>query len=90
MRINHEIVKQLEQETGCPILELFQADATGRWYVCFEEYTCIEGEDQWIHLDALMEAVEKYDGVEYLENEVYTDDEREDTYFEQVTFQWVE
>lgn len=90
MKINHEIVLKLEETTGCPILEMFEENGTGRWYVCFEEYTRIEGEDQIVHLDELMEQVEKYDGVEWFDNEVYTDDEREETYFEQVTFQWVE
>ena len=90
MKINHEIVKQIEKDTECPILEMFLTKDDGYWYVCFEEYTLIEGEDQIVHLDEVMEAIEKYDNIEWFSNEVYTDDEREETYFEQVTFQWRE
>lgn len=89
--INHEIVKQLSKDTECPILEMFFTKDDGYWYVCFEEYIVINGEDQIVHLDEVMEAIEKYDNIEWLTNETYFDDEKGgETYFEQVSFQWRE
>lgn len=90
--INHEIVLKIEEETKCPILELWKPkDPKDTWYVCFEEYTLIDGEDQIVHLDEVMEAIDKYDNIEWFTNEVYFDDEKGgETYFEQVTFQWRE
>lgn len=86
-KINHQIVKQLSEEIGCPILEMFKPIDNDKWYVCFEEYTYIDGEDQIVHLDEMLEALEEYDNIENLTNEVYEDDFN---YFEQITFEWSE
>lgn len=88
MNINEKIVLKMEKELECPILEMFYTEEDNHWYVCFEEFYRIEGEDQDTHLDKVIEEVKKYDNVKYLTDEVYVDDNRPDTYFEQVTFQW--
>lgn len=89
MNINHEIVLEIAEKTKCPIMEMFYTPEDDRWYVCFEEDIVIKGEGQLVHLDDVLEEIKKYDNVEYIINEVYEDDE-EDSYFEQVTFQWKE
>lgn len=88
MKINKAIVLDIEKKTKCPILEMFYTEEDNHWYVCFEEYIIINGEQQIVHLDEVMNELKKYDNIEYFTNEVYYDDTREDTYFEQITFQW--
>lgn len=90
MKINKEIVLELEKKYDCPILEMFYTKDDGYWYVCFEQYICVLGKGKIVGLDEVLEEVQKYDNVEYLNNEVYCDDEQIDTYFEQITFQWKE
>lgn len=90
MKINHNIVLQIEKETKCPILEMFYTEDDNKWYVCFEEYTVIEKENQIVHLDDVLDEIKKYNNIENLINETYVDDEKEDTYFEQITFEWEE
>ena len=90
MKINKNIVYELEKKYNCPILEMFYTNDDGYWYVCFEQYICILGKGQTVSLDEVLEEIQKYDNVEYLSNEVYNDDERDNTYFEQITFQWKE
>ena len=89
MNINHEIVLEIAEKTKCPIMEMFSTPDDDRWYVCFDEDIVIKGENQIVHLDDVLEEIKKYDNVEYIINEVYEGDE-EDSYFEQVTFQWKE
>ena len=88
--ITHEIVLILSKELNCPILELFYTKEDNKWYVCFEEYYVIEGKEQRTQLGEVLEAIKKYDNIEFITDEVYSDDDKEDTYFEQVTFQWEE
>mgnify|MGYP007122058204 CR=1 FL=1 len=90
MKINNEIVLKLEKELSCPILEMFYTTDDNKWYVCFEEYYVIEGKEQRTHLGEVLEAIKKYDNIEFVTDEVYLDDDKENTYFEQVTFQWEE
>ena len=89
MKINKNIVLNLEKYYECPILEMCYSKNDGYWYVCFDEWTCIKGENQTVHLNDILEAIKKYDNIEYLTNEAYCGDE-EDTFFEQVTFLWKE
>ena len=86
-KINQYIVKRIEDTTHCPILEMFYTEEDNTWYVCFEEYTCIKGQEQLVHLDDVLKAIEVYDNIEYLTNETYEGDDY-DTWFEQITFQW--
>ena len=86
MKINEDIVLQIEKETKCPILEMFYTKEDNRWYVCFEEYTIIDGKNQIVHLDDVLKRLKEFDNVEYITDESYVDDE--DNYFEQITFQW--
>ena len=88
MKINKEIVLDIEKKTKCPILEIFYTKDDNHWYVCFEEYIIINGESQIVHLDEVMNELKKYDNIKYFTNEVYYDDTKENTYFEQITFQW--
>ena len=88
MKINKEIVLDIEKKTKCPILEMFYTKDDNHWYVCFEEYIVINGESQIVHLDEVINELEKYNNIECFTNEVYYDDTKEDTYFEQITFQW--
>jgi hypothetical protein len=88
--ITHEIVLNLSKELNCPILELFYTKEDNKWYVCFEEYCTIEGKEQIVRLDDVLNEIKKYDNIEFITDEVYSDDDKEDTYFEQVTFQWEE
>ena len=90
MKINHNIVLELEKKCKCPILEMFWTEDDNRWYVCFQEDIVIDGVDQIVHLDEVMSEVKKYDNIEWFTNEVYIDDDNHDTWFEQVTFQWEE
>lgn len=91
MKINENIVLELSRKYNCPILEIWGPDKDdGSYYVCFEQYTCVLGKGRIVGLDEVMEEAEKYENVEYMTNEVYCDDELEETYFEQVTFQWKE
>ena len=90
MKINHEIVLEISEKTECPILELDEPDNRGYWFVIFDEYIVINGEDQVVHLDEVMEELDKYDNIEYFTNEVYIDENQEETYYEQVSFQWKE
>lgn len=90
MKITSDIVLQMEKDLKCPILEMFYTKDDDRWYVCFEEYITIEGKDQIVHLDDVLEEIKKYDNIENIVNECYIDDEKEDTWFEQITFEWWE
>lgn len=89
MDINHDIILNLEKKIKCPILELFKDDSNC-WYVCFEEYICIKGINQLVHIDELLKELDKYDNIKYLTHECYIDDEQDDTWYEQVSFQWIE
>ena len=86
MKINEDIVLQIEKETKCPILEMFYTNEDKTWYVCFEEYTVIDGKNQVVHLNEVLERLKEFDNLEYIKNELYIDDEN--NYFEQITFQW--
>lgn len=87
MKINEKIVLEISEKTKCPILEMFYTEEDDRWYVCFEEDLSINGVNQIVHLDDVLEEIKKYDNIEYLTNETYEGDEDVD-YFEQITFQW--
>ena len=88
MKINEKIVLEIEEKTKCPILEMFYTEDDGYWYVCFEEFLTKNGIEQIVHLDDVLEKIEKYTNIEYLTNEVYIDDN--DDWFEQITFHWKE
>lgn len=88
MKINKEEVLKLEKELDCPIVEMF--DDGNKWYVCFEQYFVIEGENQKVSIDDLAEEVQKYDNVENFMNEFYIDETKNDSWFKQVTFEWEE
>lgn len=88
MNISEDIVLDMEERLECPILEMFYTRDDNRWYVCFEEYIVVEGVDQIVHLDDVLDEIKKYDNVENVVNETYCDDRKPDTFFEQVTFEW--
>lgn len=87
MLINKDIVIDIAKKTKCPILEMFWINDSNKWYVCFEEYIVIKGENQTVHIDDVLKEIEKYDNVENIVNEIYIGDEP-NSYFEQVTFEW--
>lgn len=90
MKLNQETVITFEKEFNCPILEMFYTKEDNKWYVCFEEYYLIEGIEQDTHLEDVLNAIKKYDNVECITDEVYSDDDKKNSFFEQVTFQWTE
>ena len=89
MLIDKKTVLDIEKITKCPILEMFYTPEDDKWYVCFEEDIVIKGKKQIVHIDNVLEEIKKYNNIEYIVNKVYEGDE-EDSYFEQVTFQWKE
>ena len=87
MKINKNTVLEIEKQTKCPILEIFYTHEDNYWYACFEEDTVIKGKNQTVHLNDVLNEIEKYDNIEYLTNECYEGNEK-DSWFEQITFQW--
>ncbi|MBO5478529.1 MAG: hypothetical protein J6J36_08215 [Clostridia bacterium] len=89
MLIDKKIVLDIEKTTQCPIMEMFYTPEDNRWYVCFDEDIVIKGKNQIVHIDDVLKEIKKYDNIENIVNEIYEGNE-EDSYFEQVTFQWKE
>ena len=89
MLIDKKIVLDIEKTTQCPIMEMFYTTEDDRWYVCFDEDIVIKGKNQIVHIDDVLKEIKKYDNIENIVNEIYEGNE-EDSYFEQVTFQWKE
>lgn len=89
MLIDKKIVLDIEKTTQCPIMEMFYTPEDDRWYVCFDEDIVIKGKNQIVHIDDVLKEIKKYDNIEHIVNEIYEGNE-EDSYFEQVTFQWKE
>lgn len=89
MLINKDIVLEIEKKTKCPILEMFYTKDDGYWYVCFEEDIVVEGINQVVHLDDVLEELKQYENIEQLTNNIYNGEE-ENSYFEQITFEWKE
>ena len=93
MLIDKKTVLDIEKITKCPILEMFWTKDDNRWYVCFEEDIIINGKDQITHLDDVLKEIKKYDNIENIVNEVYSEVYSTDgdyKYFEQITFEWKE